>query len=79
MLLCRLFGHTHDADRYVKCNGWHVIDGCEREHVELVAVCSRCKQPYDIGRLHLPERFAEQELRAENQRLRDLCRCGEGI
>lgn len=79
MLRCDLFGHLSAPSLYVRLGSFHVIDGIDREHRSLVTECVRCGETFQLGIMHLPERHTEKALREENQRLRDLCRCGEGI
>lgn len=87
-ILCKLFGHQPPV--YAQ-TGWYspgqeymkirkgAIDAIGREHADIVSECPRCKEIFKIGRIHLPERYAETKLIKENKKLRELMYIGSEI
>lgn len=69
-LLCRLFGHKHDPRDYGRV--WlRSVDGTGAQHAEVFTFCRRCRQEFDLAKIHIPVE-GTRAYRQIEQRLQQL-------
>jgi hypothetical protein len=73
-LFCKLLGHkvppgygSQYGTHYLKVH-FAAIDGLDIEHATLHADCERCDKTFQVGKIHLPVRQAELNLRRRLER-----------
>jgi hypothetical protein len=64
-IICRLLGHKpplyHGHPAYGRLKHY-AIDNLHTEHAQVIARCDRCEEDFEVCKVHLIPRYAEEKL-----------------